>query len=118
MRRATALCRSLVRLSGPALNEGSPAASAALLARPFKSLSSSVMAPTLTISSSLAAPSRGHLGLRGFAGEAADPDVFYPAQQAFVGHQAPRFTAPGKDRLVFFLDRFDSIRFLSLPQPL
>lgn len=98
MRRATALCRSLARLSGPALTEGSPAASAALLAGPFKSLSSSVTSssPTIAISSSLAAPSRGHLGLRGFAGEAADPDVFYPAQQAFVGHQAPRFTAPGK----------------------
>lgn len=91
MRRATALCRSLSRLSGPALNEGSPAASAALLAGRCKPLSS---VTPMSVSSSLAAPSRGGLGLRGFAGEAAESDVFYPAQQAFVGHQAPRFTAP------------------------
>lgn len=92
MRRSTALCRSLFRLSGLSVSRGPPASSVALLAGRFKvqpsSLLSSPSSPTMT----LLAPSRG------FAGEAVDPDVFYPSQQAFVGLPAPRFTAPGTRR--------------------
>ena len=87
MRRSQPLLRALLRRSSPVLTVGS--SPAALLANngrfnasstPFTSSTTKINTPSFT---------------RGFASE-ADPDVFYPQQQAFVGHQAPRFTAPGK----------------------
>lgn len=95
MRRSSAIVRLLCRSAGSTCQAEN--AGAALAGR---ALQIQAMSPTTSIAIAPKTSSSSSFFLRGFAAEAGAPDadqeVFYPQQTAFVGHQAPRFSAPGE----------------------
>lgn len=94
--RRSANVVALLRRSAAAASCSGEHAAAALAGRGALWQAKSMSPTTMTINSK--SSSSSSLFLRGFAADAApevDQEVFYPAQSAFVGCQAPRFTAPG-----------------------